>query len=214
MPRFKRSSCSSEGGGFTLVELLVALIVSSVVLTAVATLAYAMSAANDATDDTSRKQAQVRYATMRVSDLVRHCKLICFSGPDDFAVWRGDDNEDDRINGSELVYVEKGAGDRLRICDFPASGSDPVVDLSEIRAYSTNWWAGFGMAERETAVIRQCSNVQFSFDVLPPRTRFVSITFGLVENDISRQYQINAYVRGWAGNLLNDTDDGFVSDDD
>ena len=194
--------------------LLVALIVSSVVLTAVATLAYAMSAANDSTDDTSRKQAQVRYATMRVCDLVRHCRLICFAGPEDFALWRGDDNEDDQINFSELVYIEKGPGDRLRICDFPASDSDPVVDLSEIRAYRMDWWAGIGIAERETAVIPQCSNVQFSFDVLPPRTRFVSISFEIAENNIARQYQINAYVRGWAGNLLNDTDDGFTSDDD
>jgi len=214
MPRLKQSSYGSEGRGFTIVELLVALIVSSVVLTAVATLAYAMSAANDSTDDTSRKQAQVRYATMRVCDLVRHCKLICFAGPEDFALWRSDDNEDDEINFSELVYIEKGPGDRLRICDFPASGPDPVVDLTEIRAYSTSWWAGIGVAERETAVIPQCSNVQFGFDVLPPRTRFVSISFEILENTVSRHYQINAYVRGWAGNLLNETDDGFVTDDD
>ena len=53
--------------GFTLVELLLALIVTGIILTAVTTLAFAVGAANDATDDTSQKQAQVRFATLRIS---------------------------------------------------------------------------------------------------------------------------------------------------
>jgi len=215
MSKTKRLSSGSNRSGFTLVELSVALIVSSVVLTAVATLAYALSSANDSTDDTSRKQAQVRYTTLRISDLIRHCKLICFAGPDDFAVWRGDDNDDGQINIGELVHVEKGAGgEHLQLCEFPVSGSDPIVDLSDIRAFSTNWWSAYNVDENCTVIIPQCSNVQFSFDVLPPQTRFVSISFDLVEDDISRQYQINAFVRGWAGNLLNEAGDALVSDDD
>jgi len=216
--KIKRFSKKSDSGhsGFTLVELLVALIVSSVVLTAVATLAYALCSANDSTDDTSRKQAQVRYTTLRISDLVRHCKLICFAGPADFAVWRADENNDGRINFSELAYIEKGAGaNHLHFCQFPVSwGSDPVVNLSDIRAFSTSWWAARNMAIESTALIPQCSNVQFSFDVLPPRTQFVSISFDLVEDNMPRQYQINALVRGWAGNLLNAAGNALVSDDD
>jgi prepilin-type N-terminal cleavage/methylation domain-containing protein len=218
IPKIKRLSSDSGRSGFTLVELLVALIVSSVVLTAVATLAYALGSANDSTDDTSRKQAQVRYTTLRISELVRHCKLVCFTGPADFAVWRADDNEDGRINFSELVYIEKGAGanaNHLHFCQFPISwGSDPVVNLSDIRAFSTNWWAAYSVAIESTALIPQCSNVQFSFDVLPPRTQFVSISFDLVEDNMPRQYQINAVVRGWAGNLLNAAGTALVSDDD
>jgi prepilin-type N-terminal cleavage/methylation domain-containing protein len=216
IPKIKRLSSDSRRSGFTLVELLVALIVSSVVLTAVATLAYALGSANDSTDDTSRKQAQVRYTTLRISELVRHCKLICFAGPADFAVWRADENNDGRINFSELVYIEKGAGaNHLHFCQFPVSwGSDPVVNLSDIRAFSTNWWAARSMAIESTALIPQCSNVQFSFDVLPPRTQFVSISFDLVEDNMPRQYQINALVRGWAGNLLNAAGNALVSDDD
>jgi len=214
--KINRLSSDSRRSGFTLVELLVALIVSSVVLTAVATLAYALGSANDSTDDTSRKQAQVRYTTLRISELVRHCKLICFAGPADFAVWRADENNDGRINFSELVYIEKGAGaNHLHFCQFPVSwGSDPVVNLSDIRAFSTSWWAARNMAIESTALIPQCSNVQFSFDVLPPRTQFVSISFDLVEDNMPRQYQINALVRGWAGNLLNAAGTALVSDDD
>ncbi len=212
----ERLSSDSRRGGFTLVELLVALTVSSVVLTAVATLAYALGSANDSTDDTSRKQAQVRYTTLRISELVRHCKLVCFAGTADFAVWRADDNEDGRINFSELVYIEKGAGaNHLHFCQFPISwGSDPAVNLSDIRSFSTSWWAAYSMAVESTALVPQCSNVQFSFDVLPPWTQFVSISFDLVEDNKPRQYQINAAVRGWGGNLLNAAGTALVSDDD
>jgi hypothetical protein len=55
--------------------------------------------------------------------------------------------------------------------------------------------------------------VQFSLDVIPPNSRFVSIAFDVLENDIVRRYQINAVLRGWAGNLL-DGSGNLVSDDD
>jgi len=64
-----------------------------------------------------------------------------------------------------------------------------------------------------TRVIPQCSNVLFGFDVLPPQSKFVSINFNILENDIVRQYQISAALRGWAGNLL-DGGGEIVSDDD
>jgi len=72
--------------GFTLIELLLALIVTGIILVAVTTLAFAVGVANDTTDDTSQKQAQVRYATLRISDLIRHCKLICGAPNGDLAV--------------------------------------------------------------------------------------------------------------------------------
>lgn len=216
MPRNRRLSSGRRPGGFTLAELLVALMVSSIILAAVAALAYAVGSANDSTDDTERKQAHVRYTTLRVSELIRHCKLICFAGSDDFVVWSGDDNGDGQINSSELVCVERTAGgDSLRFCDFPvAGGFDPVIDLSDIGASSTSWWTGLGLSIRRTTLLPECSNVEFSFDVLPPLTRFVNISFDLLENDISRQYEVSGYVRGWGGNLLNDAGDGLVSDDD
>ena len=215
MSKLRRLSSGSNCGGFTLVELLVALTVSSIILTAVATLAYALSSANDTAGDTSTKQAQVRYTTLRISELIRHSKLICFAGPDDFALWRADDNDNGQINFSELVYIEKGAGaDHLQICAFFPDGFDPVVNLSDVGAFSTNWWSSYNVNESCTVIIPQCSNAQFAFDVVPPQTRFPSISFDLIENDLTRQYQINGFVRGWAGNLLNQAEDALVSDDD
>jgi len=196
-------------GGFTLVELLVALIVSSIILAAVATLAFAMSSANDATDDTSSKQAQVRYATLRISELIRHCKLLCGTPGDDLAVWRADDNGDGQININELVYIKRGAdADYLQLCEFASSNTSPVT-LSEIETLSPN---GYSVAF--VPLLPQCSNVKFSFDVLPPKSKFLSISFDVVENNIVHHYQANNELRSWAGNLLNEAGNAIVSDDD
>jgi len=197
--------------GFTLVELLVALVVTGIVLAAVATLAFAMGAANDVADDSSQKQAQVRYATLRISELIRHCKLICGTPGGDLAIWRADDNGDGQININELVYIERGmggmGGDYLRLCEFPSSDTS-LVNLSDIETLSTSSYD-----VTYVQLIPQCSDVQFSLDVVPPNSRFVSIVFDVLENDIVHQYQISAALRGWAGNLL-DSGDNIVSDDD
>ena len=196
--------------GFTLVELLVALIVTGIVLAAVATLAFAMGAANDVADDSSQKQAQVRCATLRISELIRHCKLICGTPGGDLAVWRADDNGDGQVNINELVYIERGTGrDYLRLCVFPSSDTS-LVNLSDIDTLSTSDYV-----VTYVPLVPQCSNVQFGFlPELPPKSNFVTISFDIVENDIVRQYQISTALRGWAGNLLNDTGDSLVIDDD
>jgi prepilin-type N-terminal cleavage/methylation domain-containing protein len=193
--------------GLTLIELLVAMVVTGIVLAAVATLAYALSSANDETDDTSQKQAQVRFATLRISELIRQCKLICGTPGGELAVWRSDDG-DGQININELVYIERGTeNDYLRLCEFPSTDTSPV-NLGDIETLSTG-----GYDVTYVPLIPQCSNVQFSLDVLPPQSRFVSISFDIVQNDIVRQYQISAALRGWAGNLL-DGSGNIVSDDD
>jgi len=194
--------------GFSLVELLVALVVTGIVLAAVATLAFAMGTANDVADDSSQKQAQVRYATLRISELIRHCKLICGTPGSDVAVWRADDNGNEQININELVYIERGtSGDYLRLCKFPSSDTS-LVNLSDIETLSTSDYS-----VTYVPLVPQCGNVQFSFDVAPPNSRFVSIAFDVLENDIVRQYQISTALRGWAGNLL-DGSGNIVSDDD
>jgi prepilin-type N-terminal cleavage/methylation domain-containing protein len=200
--------------GLTLVELLVALVVASLVLSAVATLAFALGRANDTADDAVYKQAQLRYATLRVSEIVRHCKLVCAATTDDFAVWRADDNNDGQINIGELVYIETGPGhDRIQLTEFPSSNA-AVINLSSIQARSTNWWMTYSSTATFTQLIPQCSSVQFSFDVLPPRSRFVNISFNMVEGKITRQYRISAELRAWAGNRLNISGTALVVRDD
>ena len=199
--------------GLTLVELLVALMVASIVLSAVAALAYAMGEANDSTDDTSRKQAQVRYATLRVSDLIRHCKLICDSPGDDLVVWRADDDGDDEIDIGELVYIVRSAGkNHLWLGEFD-SANDTPIQLSQILTISTKWWLGYGCDITYTKLIPQCGDVQVAFDTSPPWSKFACISFDLEENGVTHHYQISAAVHSWAGNML-DGSGQITSDDD
>lgn len=194
--------------GFTFVELLVALIVTSIIFAAVGTLAYTLGSVNDATSDMAEKQAQVRYATLRVSELVRHCKLVCGIYGNSLVVWRADDNGNGQINVNELVCIAKGADSHcLKLGTFSAASQ---VNLSGIETVV----AGGLYSATYTPLIPQCSNVTFQLDEAPPYSKFVNISFDLVENGVTRQYQIDAALSGWAGNLLNDAGTAIVSDDD
>ncbi len=103
--------------GFTLVELLVALMVTSIVLTTVATLAYAVGRANDSSNDTAVKQAQLRYATLRISELIRHSKLVCTATANHIELWLADVNEPAYIDavptgdGYIRLQLREGSGD-------------------------------------------------------------------------------------------------------
>jgi prepilin-type N-terminal cleavage/methylation domain-containing protein len=165
--------------GFTLVELLVALIVASIIFAAVATLAYTLGAVNDATNDMAEKQAQVRYATLRISELIRHCKLICGATGNSITIWKADIDSDNVIDSNEQVDVEAVDG-KLQLHE---PGADPVV------------------------MVPQCNNVVFRSDEALPvmKRKYVSISFDLVENGVTHQYQISAALRGWAGNLLDES---------
>jgi prepilin-type N-terminal cleavage/methylation domain-containing protein len=200
--------------GFTFVELLVALMVTSIIFAAVATLAYTLGTAYNATDDIAEKQAQVRLASIRISELIRNCKLICGTSGYDIAVWRADDNGDGKINPKELVYLDSGP-DRnyIQLLDFPTAENWQVT-LSSILSGSAKQELMLICDERQTILIPECSNVQILLNAPPPWSKSVSICFDLIENKVVHQYQISSMLRGWAVNLLNEAGDAIVSDDD
>jgi prepilin-type N-terminal cleavage/methylation domain-containing protein len=181
--------------GFTLVELLIALVVTSIILTAVATFAFALSSANDSADDTSYKQAQVRFATLRITELIRHCKLIYDASDNYITIWSAG-NGDNVVDSNELVNIE--TGEDSNYIQLREPDSDPVV------------------------LISQCEDVLFglydsNFDdsrASPLKTKYVSITFKILENGIEHSYQINNTLRCWAGNLLNEDGTAIVDNDD
>lgn len=120
---------------FTLAELLVVLMVKSIILTAVVTLAFAMGTANDTGDDTAQKQAHVRYATLRISELVKHCKLICGTPGNDMVIWKADYNDDGGINPAELVYIESGKRkNHIRLLDIKMPGRDGYGVFEDLKA--------------------------------------------------------------------------------
>ena len=96
----------SRRKGFTVVELLVAMAVSAIVLSAVATLAYTVTSIDDPEDGIALKQDQIRYTTMRLSELIRYSKLILANHTGGLIVWRADDNDDGQVNIEELVYIQ------------------------------------------------------------------------------------------------------------
>jgi type II secretory pathway pseudopilin PulG len=193
--------------GLTLVELLVALMVTSIILTAVATLAFAMGSASDSSDDSARKQSQLRQATLRICDLVKHSRLVCDYVGGDLAIWRNDDNDDAQINLNELVLIEKGGdSDILRLCIIPASETS-VISIADISLLNTGDYS-----VSYVSLIPECGNVEFALDVVPPYSRLVSISFDLDENGITREYEISSRVRSWAGHLLDAS--GEISGDD
>ncbi len=168
--------------GFTLVELLVSLMVASVIFAAVAALAYGLGTANRSTDDTCQKQAQLRYATVRIAELIKMSKLLYTASDEEIVLWL-DNDANEKIDETELVSIRRvGAGNNMQIYEFRSEG-EPAVLMPD------------------------CGNVRFEFDepTLPPTKRkFVSIRFELLENGINRQYQISASLRSWAGHLLDE----------
>ena len=215
--------------GFTLVELLVALMVVSIIFTAVATLAYALGAVNDATNDMAEKQAQVRFATLRISELIRHCKLVCAKPGNDVVIWKADDNNNNSIDVNEVVYIEY-EDPNIYMREFCTEGNptilealgstQPVLTILGLSETKNNLIGKFDTKEvRRTCLLSNCKGVDFYLHIpllhtKPPYTDLVKITFTMTENKVDHTYQISAALRGWAGHLLNEAGDAIVSDDD
>ena len=206
---------------FTLAELLVALMITAIILTAVVTLTFAFGVANDSYNDMAQKQAQVRYTTLRISELIKHCKLICGTPGDDMVIWKADYNDDGRINPGELVYIELSDGrSRIRLLEFSpyefalewfTNHSFTIQDIESGQAKLSLW---FRCQKNYTNAMPKCSNAQFLLDTSAPHTRFVGISFDLEENGITNNYQIIASLRAWAGNLLDSSGEIVNRDDD
>ncbi|MBN2183183.1 MAG: prepilin-type N-terminal cleavage/methylation domain-containing protein [Sedimentisphaerales bacterium] len=199
--------------GFSLVELLMALTVMVIVLAAVVTLSYALNVAFDGANDISEKQAEVRYATFRLTELIKHSRLVCARLPGDLVVWRADDNGDNQINVSEIVYIETGySGEYIRLLQFYPGNEDFDISLGPIQWWYKNIFI-YRYPKLRTTLVNECSGVEITLDNNPPYTTFVSIVFDVEENNQVRTYQISSTLRCWAGNLLRDFYT-LVTDDD
>ena len=62
-------------------------------------------------------------------------------------------------------------------------------------------------------LLPECSNIEFNFDVMPPKSKFLNIKFDITENNGERQYEINAAIRSSNSNILNESGE-IISDDD
>lgn len=212
-------SNKTRSNGFSLVELLMALMVTGIILTAVVTLAFALNTAYDDTSDISEKQAKIRFVSLNISELIGHCKLICADHTyinGDLIVWRNDDNGDNRINLSEIVYIETGnKGNYLRLLQF--SPDDPwgdiIIWLYWIRQYNYKNALIYWFTEYRTTLLDQCEGIKITLDRIPPYTTLVNIKLDIEQNSQVRTYQISAGLRCQAVNLIKDPYT-LVTDDD
>ena len=196
--------------GFTLVELLIAMVVTSIILSAVGTLAYAFSSANSSTKDVSRNQAIVRCASLQISELIKNARLICGTVGDDLAIWRADDNNDNLINPSELVYFESGSQQNyIRILQF-SSNPNWSVQLTNIQNGIAKPLLKFSCQPITADLIPECSNVLFTVS----NSEFVNLSFDMAEAESWHNYQIAALSRCSADNLLASASTLVSGDDD
>ena len=193
--------------GFTLAELIVGLVVSGFVLGAVATLAFAMNSADEQTKDMGQRQAEIRFMTTRLSELIRHSSAV-WRISYHVILWQGDENGDGRINGSELVYIETNASaNLLRITTFP--GQDQAVSVGAIKNGSAKTVFLSDTKVSTMEPLSQCSGVGFEV----ADDKFVDIYFNLTEDGVTSRYQVCGTLMGSAENMF-DPFGNLVSGDD
>ncbi len=198
---------------FTLVELMVGLMVTSIILSAVATLAFAMSSASTAGGDSALGQAQLRNATVRLSELIGNCKMICAAPGTDLVVWARDDNGDGKINVNELVYIERGADRNYLELRVFRSGT-LTRTITQLAATGTKSQLLNTFSKTDVWLIPACSDVQFAPDVAPPRTKVLVVSFLLMENGVYQRHEIVTRLRCRSDYLLNDSNEIVTGDDD
>jgi prepilin-type N-terminal cleavage/methylation domain-containing protein len=216
--------------GFTVIELLVGMLITSILLSAIATLAFAMSVAARDADDTIRAQMQLRYATLRISELIRTSRLVCVGPGNDLVLWTTDHYDVNRIDVNEIVYIEyDDSKHELKLLEFDLKASptvladlglpetDPILTrLAQTQTKTTllQKYQGVKDVVRDPNILSGCCNVKFSWDVGPPRTRRLTISFDLAENNGVHHYEIDTTLLASAQNLLNGAPLALVSDDD
>jgi prepilin-type N-terminal cleavage/methylation domain-containing protein len=216
----------SKQSGFTLIEVLVAMTVMSIILAAVATLASAMSNADRETSNMGIQQAQIRYTTMRLTELIRNASLIVpVNDPRvGFCVWT-DTDQDGRADGTELVYVEidiaLASAEELALADgtqYKTTGQSGIemlefltegltFTISEIEDATARSTGTF----RSTSVIPECYNAEVFID---NDRKFISMKFTVNENGRDIQYQMSGTRRCSAGHVLDSSGELIYPDTD
>lgn len=198
---------------FTLVELLVTLVITGILLSAVATLAFAMNSATATGSDAALSQARLRSGMLRIVEVIRNCRMILTASDTELAIWLADYNGDGGINVNELVFLDCTAGhDRLdmvrsSLADNPVTFNGGSLSVSRADVMSS--YAGVSLP-----LLSGCGNVQLACDPAPASTRRVTVSFELTQDNVARTHDVDVTLLAWAGHLLNDADNGLVTEDD
>lgn len=212
----KRSHSRSYRKGFTLSECILSLMVIGIILAAAATLAFAMNSADQVTDEMGESQAYIRYATMRVSELIRGSNMVFATSylRNGIAVWTDGDG-DGEIDPLELVYVEyDSVNAKLDMVSYSNLTMDVEggLTVAQVRSSVARQFLESYAKGRYTDIVFDCTSA--SFPVGNPVGDLVNIYFIVEEDDISKVYQITSrkmvsmdYLLDGSGNLLSGDDD-------
>ncbi|MCD4831219.1 MAG: type II secretion system GspH family protein [Anaerohalosphaeraceae bacterium] len=212
----ERNFKNFKNKGFTLTELIMAMSVMAIILTAVASLAFALGVANDSVDDTAEFQSRLRFTTLKITDLVKNCRLLCANNGTEVAIWENDDDiVDGKINPNELMYIEYDSStDKVRLLEFECSGAVAgwEVSIADIEDGSIRSSLAGVAVWNYTDVMIDCVDALFTTDVSTPFSKNLAMKFDFQRNGSVAPYQISSSLRCYAGHLLNGS--GEVVDDD
>jgi prepilin-type N-terminal cleavage/methylation domain-containing protein len=199
--------------GMTLIELLLAMMVTAMVMAGVATMAYALSSVRNASDETSSKQACVRFALTQLGELLRHARLVCYASDSQVLVWTADTNGDRQMNITEMACIATDTSRSSITLTRLASAANTAVPLSSAGEQASQWWLAYGGTATTTTVVQECTGVMFAADTSAPATRHVSFVFAVVQDGETIGYSVSGYLQGRTGNVLSEGNN-LVSDDD
>jgi len=207
-------NCRKNNHGFTIVELLVTLMVSSIILSAVATLAFAISSASKGNEEIIQKQSRIRFAQVRLKELIQNCKMICNATTTDIAIWKSDSDSDNKIDFGELVYIDAATTPgSLKIIEFENTVGSSIL-LSEITSGVIKGWLIANRLKSQSVIFDDCQNISFSFDVVPPRSRIATIGFEYAGPDSIKKYEISSKMICNSSYLLTPANVLVILDDD
>ncbi len=200
--------------GFTLVELLIALMVSAVVLSAVAGLTFAFTSADTDSDEKFSNLSRMRYVTLRLSELIRNCKMICDYDNGDVVIWKNDDNKDGKVNVNEIVILEKGNfSSKLNILQYHTTNNERVF-LNDIKYYNIKSILNNNYDFNRVTFLKNCRNINFYFDQWPPYTERMGISYEMKEGSTWNKYHLRLYLRAYSKDILNYDGSQLINDDD
>jgi hypothetical protein len=116
-----------------------ALTITALIGMTVVTVSSALSSAQASTDSMIEAISSGRYAMRSIAADVRKAALVTTADDDGMVLWTGDDNADEQINISELIFIrldDNQAVQRLQVV-FPPSAA-PSLNVSRTLAQVTD----------------------------------------------------------------------------
>jgi len=172
---------------------MVALSITAIILAGIVSIVSAVGTATEAARETSEKQAFLRYAMLRVKDVISQSKLVCEKESGYVVLWEDDYNGNGKFS------------------DYP----DDMPEKKWLMSYGDGSLVIWKQSGTKTLISSDAiTNIRFVVDSPPPETRIVTVKFTLEENGIQTEYEVSTALRRGIDHLVDDDGDVVQEDDD